>query len=285
LSEDEFRRAVFAGYPDRLARRRAPGSDRFVLATGTGAKLARESGVVNAEFVVAVDVTSGNAATGAEALIRIATGVEPSWIRPTSTGIEHRFDAASGSVRAARVERYDELVFSEHAVAPDPEEAGGLIAAEYLRRGPSDADRGLLNRVAFAGLSIDFDDVVRAASARHVRLSDVDIESGLPPALLRDLSRLAPRMLKVPNGREVALEYRDAGVVAAAAKMQHLFGLADSPRLGPRKVPVTFELLAPNGRPVQVTSDLRGFWARTYPEVRNQLRIRYPKHKWPVEPT
>ena len=179
---------------------------------------------------------------------------------------------------------YDDLVMAEHPVAPDPAEAGVVLAAEYLRRGPSDADRDLLNRVTFAGLTLDYDAAVRDACAGQTTLADADVESALPAGLRRDLARLAPRSLKVPSGREVALEYRDAGVVAASVKMQHLFGLADSPRLGPRQVPVTFELLAPSGRPVQVTSDLRGFWSRTYPEVRNQLRIRYPKHKWPESP-
>jgi ATP-dependent helicase HrpB len=284
LSDEEFRRAIFAGYPDRLARRRSPGGDRFVLATGTGARLARESGVVSAEFIVAVDVTSGHAAAGAEALIRIATGVESDWVVPTSVTVEHRFDATSRSVRAARVERYDDLIIREHAVAPDPLEAGEVLAVEYVRRGPTDTDRDLLNRAAFAGVAIDVDAAIRAASAGQTRLDDVDIETALPMAIRRDLSRLAPRTLKLPSGREAALEYRDAGVVAAAVKLQQLFGLADSPRLGPRQVPVTFELLAPSGRPVQVTSDLRSFWSRTYPEVRNQLRIRYPKHKWPENP-
>ena len=57
--------------------------------------------------------------------------------------------------------------------------------------------------------------------------------------------------------------------------------MLESPRVGPRRVPVTFELLAPNGRPVQVTNDLKSFWTRGYPEIRKALRARYPKHKWP----
>ncbi len=79
-------------------------------------------------------------------------------------------------------------------------------------------------------------------------------------------------------------EYREDGSVAAEVKLQELFGLADSPRLGPRQEPVLFLLLAPNGRPVQTTRDLRGFWERTYPEVRKELRGRYPRHPWPEDP-
>ena len=72
--------------------------------------------------------------------------------------------------------------------------------------------------------------------------------------------------------------------VVVSVKLQELFGLAETPRLGPALVPVTFELLAPNGRPVQTTQDLKSFWERTYPEVRKELRGRYPRHPWPEDP-
>jgi ATP-dependent helicase HrpB len=67
-------------------------------------------------------------------------------------------------------------------------------------------------------------------------------------------------------------------------KLQELFGLADTPRVGPGKERVRLALLAPNGRPVQTTRDLRSFWNTTYAEVRKELRGRYPKHPWPDDP-
>ena len=88
----------------------------------------------------------------------------------------------------------------------------------------------------------------------------------------------------MPSGRDRPLTYRDDGSVVAAVKLQELFGLADSPRIGAQQVPVTFELLAPNGRPVQVTRDLKSFWSRGYLDVRKELRGRYPKHPWPDDP-
>src|SRR5690606_21812762 len=100
----------------------------------------------------------------------------------------------------------------------------------------------------------------------------------------RELDRLAPERLAVPSGRTTRLDYRGPEDVVAAVKLQELFGLADSPRLGPRQVPVLFELLAPNGRPVQTTRDLRSFWSTTYQDVRRDLRARYPKHPWPEDP-
>ncbi len=94
----------------------------------------------------------------------------------------------------------------------------------------------------------------------------------------------APETLLVPSGRRARLEYGEDGTVSASVKLQELFGLAETPRIGPRRVPVVLSLLAPNGRPVQITRDLRSFWDRTYPEVRKELRGRYPKHPWPDDP-
>jgi ATP-dependent helicase HrpB len=82
----------------------------------------------------------------------------------------------------------------------------------------------------------------------------------------------------------MTLTYADDGSVSASVKLQEMFGLAESPRIGPNRMPVTLHLLAPNGRPVQTTRDLRSFWERTSPEVRKELRGRYPKHPWPEDP-
>ena len=80
------------------------------------------------------------------------------------------------------------------------------------------------------------------------------------------------------------LEYNEDGTVSASVKLQEVFGLAETPRIGPRREPVLLALTAPNGRPVQLTRDLRSFWDRTYPEVRKELRGRYPRHPWPEDP-
>src|SRR4029079_196571 len=97
-------------------------------------------------------------------------------------------------------------------------------------------------------------------------------------------SRDAPEAIVVPSGRSVALEYTEDGRVMAAGQLQELFGLAETPRIGPGREPLLLSLLAPNGRPVQLTRDLRSFWDRTYPEVRKELRGRYPRHPWPDDP-
>jgi len=126
--------------------------------------------------------------------------------------------------------------------------------------------------------------LVRAAAYGARAIDAIDLAAALPPDVLRHLDREAPETIAVPSGRRVRLEYNDDRTVTASVKLQELFGLADTPRIGPRREAVLLALLAPNGRPVQLTRDLRSFWDRTYPEVRKELRGRYPKHPWPEDP-
>jgi ATP-dependent helicase HrpB len=294
LSEVDFRRAVLAGYPDRVAQRREPRSPRVRLASGAGAVIAPESGVTEGEFLVALDVRSSSASTsggraprsqdGSNASIRLASLVEREWLAPNATEVVHRFDSDSGSVKATVLKRYDALVLGEQPTTPDPAVAVTLMTEAWLARGPEPDDEQLLRRLRFAGRPADADELVRAAAAGARTLADVSLSRGMSPENRRALDRDAPETILVPSGRAVRLEYEEDGGVSASVKLQELFGLADTPRVGMRKEPVRLALLAPNGRPVQMTRDLRSFWDRTYPEVRKELRGRYPKHPWPDDP-
>jgi ATP-dependent helicase HrpB len=280
LSEDGFLRAVLSGYPDRVAQRREPGSSRFRLSSGTGAVLGSESGVRDADFLVAIDLR----AHGDDARIRMASRVDRDWLMANGIETVHAFDPTTGVVRAMEVERYDALVLRERPVTADPEEAGRLLAEAWLARRMAADDEQLLRRARFAGHQVDLASAVRIAAAGVRALADVELTRGLPSDVLRTLDARAPRTLTLPSGRMVRLEYLEDGRVQAAVKLQDAFGLLETPRIGPARRPVLFALLAPNGRPVQLTTDLRSFWARTYPEVRKELRGRYPKHRWPENP-
>src|SRR5262249_40177060 len=98
------------------------------------------------------------------------------------------------------------------------------------------------------------------------------------------LEREAPPILRLPSGRPARIEYPADRSPTVGARIQELFGLRATPRLARGRVALTIETLAPNGRPVQVTDDLASFWRTTYPEVRRELRGRYPKHAWPDDP-
>jgi ATP-dependent helicase HrpB len=279
-----LRHALFTGYADRLARRRRDDRQRVVLATGHGAVLGRECDAFEDEFMVALDIVAAARQGIAEARIRAASPVDVTWIVPTSAAVEHDFDRASGRVRAARVRRFDALVLSEHPVAVDPLIAAEMLAAAWLSRGPDDGTAQLLRRARFAGETIDLERAVHEAAFAAETVEGLDIARAVPHAVMQRVNQSAPDSLDLPSGRTTRLEYGEDGSVSASVKLQELFGQADSPRLGPDRVPVTFHLLAPNGRPVQTTRDLRSFWERTYPEVRKELRGRYPKHPWPENP-
>jgi ATP-dependent helicase HrpB len=296
-ADDRFLRAIFTGYPDRVARRRAPGSPKFLLASGHGAILGRESGVRDAEFVVAVDVQAARSGEVAEATIRMASAIDADWFGRGAHGpdgrgtrrlhrvqIDHELDQGSGRVRAIERELYGAIVIAERPAAVDPEVAARVLAEAYRMRGWSDDDTRLLRRLRFAEISIDEVALLSAATLGKRAIEDIDLRTALEWAVARDLDRLAPETLAVPSGRTTRLQYQEDGSVIASVKLQELFGLAASPQLGPRSRPVVFELLAPNGRPVQTTRDLRSFWDTTYQEVRKELRARYPRHPWPEDP-
>src|SRR5690606_6114243 len=149
------------------------------------------------------------------------------------------------------------LVVSEHQVAPDPAERTRLIAAAWRERSPDPSFEPLVRRARFAGLALDVVALSETAAVTARSVSDLDVRAALPWDVVRALDAAAPVSLTVPSGRTVALEYREDGSVRAAVKLQELFGLAETPRLGPQRQPVVIELLAPNGRPVQTTTDLR----------------------------
>ena len=207
VDEATIRRALMAGYPDRVAMRREPGSPRVLLSSGTGATLAREIDDGRSDFLVVLDITGD--------LVRMARPIEREWLKPT------RREEVKDGERIVERRYYGAIVLHEQTIGR--------------------------------------------------------IKTAKPP-------RKPIETITLPSGRKAKLELRDDGTVIASVKLQELFGLADTPRVGPNQTPVTFELLAPNGRPVQTTRDLRSFWKNTYPEIRRALRGRYPKHPWPEDP-
>jgi ATP-dependent helicase HrpB len=140
-------------------------------------------------------------------------------------------------------------------------------------------DAALLGEVlasASTGLS-GLDELRRAGIAGLIR-------GRLERAQLEALERHAPEALAVPSGSRIRLDYAAGDAPVLAARLQELFGLAETPRLAAGRVPIVLHILGPNYRPVQVTRDIRSFWDTTYAQVRKDLRARYPKHAWPEDP-
>jgi ATP-dependent helicase HrpB len=120
-------------------------------------------------------------------------------------------------------------------------------------------------------------------AARRVDFASA-LKTLVPWEQQRELDRLAPTHIEVPSGSRVPVDYRNPAEPTLSVRLQEMFGLTDTPRVGGGKVPVTIHLLSPARRPVQVTRDLASFWKTTYRDVKAELKGRYPKHYWPDDP-
>ncbi len=301
-------RALLAAYPDRVARRREPRSPRAVMVGGRGVRLAEESAVLDAELFLCVELDGSRSG---EALVRKASAVEPAWLAADRlrTAIDLEFDESRERVAAWKRTRYDDLVIAE-AEMPAPktsETEGALVQAAtdrldralalddpevvgFLARVRSLADwRPELELPRFTDGEIR--DLLPALAAGRKSFAELKraplleaLQGALSYAQLTALRNEAPERLEVPSGSQVKLLYEPGKPPVLAARIQELFGLEETPRVAAGRVPVLLHLLAPNGRPQQVTHDLRSFWTNTYPEVRKELQGRYPRHSWPTDP-
>lgn len=201
----------------------------------------------------------------------------------------------------------DLLVRDDPDAVVDPRRAGEVLAAALLPRASEvfmadESGMSTLARVALLRRAMPehpwppFDDAELGdilVEACHGRRSVEEVKrmglgSALRARLHYPLDRLleehAPETIEVPTGNRIRLTYSMNRPPALAVRLQELFGWTDTPRVAAGRVPVTLELLGPNYRSVQVTEDLRSFWATTYFQVRKDLRARYPKHSWPEDP-
>jgi ATP-dependent helicase HrpB len=302
-----FLRALLTAYPDRLARRREPGSRRGVMLGGRGVRLAEEVALADEELYVCIDVDAG----GSEALVRQASAVERGWLPPALIRTERiaEFDEATEKIVARKRVLFDTLVLEEsQAALPTPDEiasALALAAASRLDRVfPSDNPdvAGFRTRVMCLAewmpdlkLPLLGDDQLRELlpqlAAGRRSLAEVRQAPWLHAMKglftwqqLQSIDREAPERIEVPSGSHIALTYELGRPPVLAVRIQEVFGLAASPRVAGGRVRVLMHLLAPNYRPAQITDDLASFWANTYAMVRKDLRARYPKHSWPEDP-
>jgi ATP-dependent helicase HrpB len=306
-------RCVLAAFPDRVVRRRAAGSARGVMVGGTGVVLDGRSVVREAELFVAVELDGAARGPLAELRVRLASAVERGWldemfphgVRTTET-IE--FDAAQQRVVRRTRELFHDLVLAERVSTDVERDAGGVVLAAAARRdlgaaaGVGADERAFLARVRFLQRSMpelhlpaDPDAFLADAVAAlcegkrsFAELRRADVLGVLRGLLTHEqraaLEREAPARFTLPTGRSVPIAYESDRPPWFAARIQEVFGLRATPRLAGGRVPLVIHLLAPSQRPVQITDDLESFWRSAYPEVRKQLRGRYPKHAWPEDP-
>ena len=272
-------RAVLAAFPDRVARRRNNGE--LLLSSGGAARFPD----CRHEFVAALDVES-RSEKGAP-LVRLAAGpLEPEWLLDRTAARETlEWNRAAERVDQVSALVYDQLVIEETRAPAQPSpEAAALLTEKALevdigRFCDRDALGQLLARAAFAGQAIDVPRSLREMCGAFTSFAGLASASLLAALRPPRLDQAAPERLRLLGGREVKVHYEQGKPPWIESRLQDFFGIRETPRIN--GVPVVVHLLAPNRRPVQVTTDLPGFWERLYPQVRRELSRRYPKHKWP----
>jgi ATP-dependent helicase HrpB len=310
--EEELLKLVLWAYPDRVCRRRG-GPDRGVMVGGGGVKLSPESVVRQGEFFVAVDARQDERSAAREAFVRVASAIDVAWLAEMFPGQIRReravmYDEERERVMAVARVWYRDLLLREDKDAPvEAGQAAEALREVVLRRAgeifrADEEASAVLLRVALLRERMpeqpwptwddaELGEILANASAGRKSLAEVKtlplavvLKSALAYPLDRLLEQEAPEALDVPSGSRIRLRYSASGEVVLAARLQELFGWLDTPRIAGGRVAVKVELLGPNYRPVQVTSDLRSFWASAYFQVRKDLKARYPKHAWPEDP-
>ncbi|HET6431351.1 ATP-dependent helicase HrpB [Dyella sp.] len=299
-------------FPDRIAFRDANQPLRYTLANGRGARLHEQTALLGEPWLVALDLRH----EARDSLILAAAPLDPRQLErdfPAAFVRERvlRWNEARGAVEAFEEQRFGAIVLERRSVPVQPADALPALLAAVRSRGLdalpwSDSARRLRARIQalrewMPELALpDVSDAHLLATleqwlAPHLQgkrgldaLAGESLSQALAAMLdyeqRRTLDAQAPDQLTVPSGQSRRLEYAPGEPPVLAVKLQELFGLADTPRIGGGRVPVTLHLLSPAGRPIQVTQDLKGFWERTYPEVKKELKGRYPRHPWPDDP-
>lgn len=293
---------------DRLCRRRGSGSDRALMAGGRGVRLSPESQVRDSEFFLAL---AGVDRPGQpDTTITMACGLTKDFVL---SELGHQllvrddvfFDENREQFYSRRGRFLGDLPIDEPTLQPaEPSIVAEQFTALFLERWEAMISRhpklkSWMERWSFArqfDSKFELSTTVRKQFAEtatfgkrslaEVLESDLIglLESLLDRELLREFKSSAPREFTAPSGLRHPIDYSEGHAAYVEVRLQELFGLTQHPHILKGRVPLAFRLLGPNFRPVQVTSDIPGFWTGAYHDVRKELRARYPKHSWPEDP-
>lgn len=301
---------LLAGYADRVAIHRE--GDRYAL---VGGRMGIAAEAQRAEAIIALELDAGRRGEGALSTIAAHVPIERQSLQahPAYETVEELvWDPAQRRVQAYVSDRFFDLTLSRRPT-PNRDRTGSTAllverasaALDMVFGGlGSDAETALARWMTLARLHPELElpatrqDWLRAALpamaeglssfAELIKRPAISLPRALAAhagwAAERILRDELPERLEVPSGSRIKVVYHADRPPALAVKVQEVFGLEATPRLGGGRLPVRMELLSPAGRPLQVTSDLASFWSSTWPSVRAEMRTRYPKHHWPEDP-
>ncbi len=306
-------RLLVRAFPDRIGREREPHAGRYLLVNGQGVRLSAKSGVQGHAWIVAIDVTAGGQGEGEVTLASALSSdlVEAVFDEALTWRRRVTWDDRLQRVVSVEERRLGALVIASRAIKAEPEEVVPALLQGIRQIGLnalpwSPAERQFVGRVrllakAFPGEGwpcMDEDALLASLETwlspwlvgfnSRNDLARIDLGGALRGYLdwpqLKRLDQAAPTHLEVPSGSRIAVDYLSGDQPVLAVKLQELFGLAETPCIAEGRIPLLLHLLSPARRPIQVTQDLKNFWDAIYPEVKKELKGRYPKHPWPDDP-
>ncbi|WBB81534.1 ATP-dependent helicase HrpB [Micromonospora sp. WMMD882] len=315
LLPDDLAAGLVVGlaHPERLARARRPGGATYLMAGGTAAELPPGSALTGCDWLAVAVVDRAPGAPAAR--IRAAAPLDETTAREAGGGLlrtERQVGWVDGDVVAREVDRLGAVELGDRPLRrPDPERLAAALLTGLRQEGLalldwSPAARFLRDRLAFCRHALgddwpEVDDPALLATAadwlgpelararRRADLARIDVVTALrrllPWPLAARLDEVAPERITVPSGSRIRVDYADPTAPVLPVKLQETFGWQRAPRIADGRAPVLLHLLSPAGRPVAVTADLASFWQVGYPQVRAELRGRYPRHPWPADPT
>jgi ATP-dependent helicase HrpB len=309
-AEEALRIAALAAFPDRVTRRRKTRSQELLLAGGGSAMLSPSSVVREPLFLVAIDAEERISRGTSGAMVRLASAIEIEWLAAMFPDSIVQKTELIWNERAGRVDEmqricYEQITLEEtvRPAAPSAEVSQMLASAVFAANLSPFRDLSLLPifQARLALLSKYFpkeiwpdlgDPVIRegvlllcSGKRSLAELASISIVEALMNRLTARhrmlFERETPERIKLKSGRSVRIQYELAKPPWIESRLQDFFGMMTTPRICAGQIPLTMHLLAPNGRDVQVTQDIEGFWKRHYPSIRRELQRRYPKHAWP----
>ena len=297
-------------FPDRVAALVSADTARYQLPGGKRARLNPKSAAAGSALICAGEALESPGRTGADITLSFAAEIREEWLREAFPGeiktlSRPALDKDMLSPVTEKLTLYRDVVIrSEITSAAAGGSSSGLIAEEFIsgRRkftAWNEEVEEWLSRVEFLAKTCpdlgleplgeeDLKLVMSEICAGAKSVADARERPVLPSLQNwfgweknRLIERYAPLRLQMPGGRKAKISYPRGREPYLEAKIQDLFSLTETPRIADGRAPLVVHILAPSMRPVQVTKDLKSFWAESYPKLRPQLARRYPKHKWP----
>jgi len=310
VPDEALQKCILTGFSDRVTRRVDSGTLRCNLVHGRQGSLARESVVQHSTLLVAAEVREleGKDKT-VSTVLSLVTAVEEPWLRDLfpedlSTALNVFYDGTAKRVHAQEQLLFRDLLIGTRRIDPPPaEEAARLLSEEVLagrlilKEWNRDVEQWILRlnllsqwcpELGLAPITEpDRRHLIEQVCQGAIGYKDIKdkpvkpvVKSWLSAAQERLLEEHAPERLALPNGRTPKVVYERGAPPYIAVRIQELFEVNTTPRIGMGKVPVLVHILAPNMRPVQITQDLAGFWREHYPRIKQELQRKYPKHEW-----